>query len=106
MNSNAKDILVIILEKEAITKLTQNLYSKDSQSINNEPPIQNDKLMLTPRELNVLRLITQGKNNNEIADFLKLSIHTIKADVCSILQKLNVSDRLKAAIKAVKENII
>jgi len=61
---------------------------------------------LTERELEVLQLIVAGKSNPEIADQLCISIHTAKAHVGSILNKLCVNDRVQAAIKALKENIV
>jgi DNA-binding NarL/FixJ family response regulator len=61
---------------------------------------------LTTRELEVLQLIVEGKSNPEIASQLCISIHTAKAHVGSILNKLCVNDRVQAAIKALKENIV
>lgn len=61
---------------------------------------------LTERELEVLQLVVEGKSNPEIAEQLCISIHTAKAHVGSILNKLCVNDRVQAAIKALKENIV
>lgn len=61
---------------------------------------------LTTRETQILKLITQGYSNNEIAKELFVSINTTKAHVASILQKLEVEDRLQAALKALKNNIV
>lgn len=63
-------------------------------------------LQLTDRESQVLTLLVEGKSNSEIADALSVSVHTAKAHVCSILQKLSVHDRVQAAVKAVKENLV
>ena len=64
------------------------------------------RAQLTERELEVLKLLVAGKSNTEIANELIVSVHTAKAHVCSILQKLCVDDRVQAAVKAIKENII
>ncbi len=64
------------------------------------------RTQLTERELEVLRLLVAGKSNTEIANELIVSVHTAKAHVCSILQKLCVDDRVQAAVKAIKENIV
>lgn len=64
------------------------------------------RTQLTERELEVLRLLVAGKSNTEIASELIVSVHTAKAHVCSILQKLCVDDRVQAAVKAIKENIV
>ena len=61
---------------------------------------------LTSRETQILKLITQGYSNNEIAKELVVSINTTKAHVASILQKLEVDDRLQAAIKALKNHTV
>lgn len=65
-----------------------------------------ENINLTARERQVLALIAEGMSNNEIAKTLEVSINTTKVHVCNILQKLGVSDRTQAAIKAYKENII
>ena len=64
------------------------------------------KVQLTERETEVLRLLVKGKSNTEIAQELIVSVHTAKAHVCSILQKLCVDDRVQAAVKAVKEHLV
>lgn len=61
---------------------------------------------LTSRETQILKLITEGFSNNEIANQLFVSINTTKAHVASILQKLEVDDRLQAALKALKERLV
>lgn len=61
---------------------------------------------LTSRETQILKLITEGYSNIEIAKQLYVSVNTTKVHVASILQKLEVDDRLQAAIKALKENIV
>lgn len=55
---------------------------------------------LTVREKSVLRLLSQGKSNNEIGTTLHLSVGTIKAHVSSILDKLQVPTRVEAALIA------
>ena len=64
------------------------------------------QIKLTQREYEVLKQIVLGKSNTEIAKKLYVSVHTAKAHVCSILQKLSVADRVQAAVKAIKENLI
>ena len=64
------------------------------------------KARLTERENEVLKLLVQGKSNTQIAQDLIVSVHTAKAHVCSILQKLCVDDRVQAAVKAIKEGIV
>lgn len=61
---------------------------------------------LTEREYEVLKFVVMGKSNTEIAEELFISVHTAKAHVCSILQKMSVNDRVQAAVKAVREDIV
>jgi DNA-binding NarL/FixJ family response regulator len=65
-----------------------------------------NQMSLTDRERQVLRLIVEGMSNAEIAKALNISLHTSKAHVCSILQKLSVQDRMQAAVKAVQQCLV
>lgn len=71
-----------------------------------EESTTNTDYNLTSRESQILKLITEGYSNNEIAKELFVSINTTKAHVASILQKLEVDDRLQAALKALKNKIV
>ncbi len=64
------------------------------------------RIPLTEREFEVLKHLVTGKSNTEIAKELIVSVHTAKAHVCSILQKMCVNDRVQAAVKAVKEGMV
>ena len=54
---------------------------------------------LTQREYEVLKLVVDGKSNQQIADTLTISEHTAKAHVCNIIQKLVVDDRTQAGFE-------
>ncbi len=71
---------------------------------NNEKNKIKDKL--TSREIQILKLIGDGLSNIEISKKLFISSHTVKIHVSSIFSKLSVTDRIQAAIKAYKLNII
>jgi len=60
---------------------------------------------LTPREVEVLRLLSQGQTNPQIAQNLLFSVSTVKAQVRSILTKLGVSDRTQAAVRAIESRL-
>ena len=61
---------------------------------------------LTEREMEVLNLVVQGKNNQQIADELVISLATVKAHISSILSKLQVSSRAEATAYAIKHKIV
>lgn len=57
---------------------------------------------LSPRETEILKHVTQGMSNKEIAYKLGISQQTVKNHMTSILKKLNVDDRTQAAITAIR----
>src|SRR5829696_6293441 len=60
---------------------------------------------LTSREVEVLKLLSQGQTNRQIAQNLLFSVSTVKAQVRSILAKLGVSDRTQAAVRAIESRL-
>jgi two-component system response regulator DegU len=63
------------------------------------PPVHNP---LTKREIEVLKLMAQGKSNKVIGEHLFISEKTVKNHVSSILQKMEVEDRTQAVIYSIK----
>lgn len=61
---------------------------------------------LSDRELDVLRLIADGKSNAEIAEQLIISEKTVKSHVSNILGKLHLADRTQAAVYAWREGVV
>lgn len=61
---------------------------------------------LTKRELEVLKLITEGMLNKEIAHILCISEKTVKNHISNIFKKIEVSDRTQAAVFAIKNNVV
>ncbi len=59
--------------------------------------------LLTDREMEVLRLVTKGLSNKDIADELYLSIRTVQGHLANIFNKLRVSSRTEAVVHALKE---
>ncbi len=60
---------------------------------------------LTERELDVTRLVAQGRSNRDIAKALFISEKTVKTHVSNILDKLNLKDRTQLAIYAIKQGL-
>lgn len=61
---------------------------------------------MTPRELEVLKYISDGQSNKSIADEMNISIYTVKRHVSGIIEKLSVADRTQAAVKALKIGLV
>ena len=80
-----KKVLDIILEKE---------------------PVNCDGVKLSNREKEIIRLIVEGLTNNQIADKLFLSTHTVGTHRKNIMSKLNINKTAGLVVYAVKENII
>ncbi|OYQ67035.1 DNA-binding response regulator [Pseudanabaena sp. SR411] len=77
------------------------------------PPEVGEKLserlnrpQLSNRELDVLKLVAQGKTNQQIATELYISESTVKYHINSVLSKLGVSDRTQATLIAIKRGIV
>ena len=87
-------------------KVLDSFPKQETLGILNNKNSEEGRVPLTEREYEVLKHLVEGKSNTEIAKELIVSVHTAKAHVCSILQKLCVDDRVQAAVKAIKENII
>ena len=74
-----------------------------SEKSRRPPPLSRP---LTDRELEVLKLLAQGRTNREIARELLVSVGTVKAYVQRIIAKLEVSDRTQAAVKATELGLL
>jgi DNA-binding NarL/FixJ family response regulator len=61
---------------------------------------------LTPREAEMLRLMTRGYTNQQLARNLHISVSTVKKHVRSVISKLGVSDRTQAAVRAVELGLL
>ena len=61
---------------------------------------------LTPRELEVLRLVAEGLSNKSVANHLSISEHTVKFHVNSIMGKLSAQSRTEAVARATRLGLL
>ena len=65
-----------------------------------------ERIPLSERELQVLRLIAEGYSNPEIATILYLSLSTIKSHIRNIMTKLKMEHRIQLAVFAVRNQLV
>lgn len=87
-------------------KLIARFFDKeaDDESLAEDHPSRTQEI-LTPREKEVLRILTTGCTNKEIAQALFISEKTVKSHLSSIFKKLKVSQRLHAILYAIKQGL-
>ena len=87
------------LHPNVMRKLMNQVATQQTQT-----PILTDEL--TAREIEVLSLVAQGLSNREMAEKLVISEKTVKSHVSSLLNKLNLQDRTKLAIFAIRNGLV
>jgi DNA-binding NarL/FixJ family response regulator len=86
--------------------ITRRLVERFTKHDPDGPSVHRDLSALTPRELEVLRLLAEGLNNAELAGRLHLSEATVKTHVAHILAKLGLRDRVQAVVAAYQTGLI
>ncbi len=96
------------INQELAMQLLQRIATEAQESGNSPLAKKPPKLPepLTPREVEILRLLAQGLTNRQIAKQLVISPGTVKVHVGHIIAKLGVSDRTQAAVKAIELGIV
>ena len=93
----------VIMSPVMATKLLSEF--KDLDAGLEKKPIKEEKANLSPREEEVLHLVSQGATNKEIADSLFISENTVKTHLRNIMDKLHLANRSQAAAYAVKRGL-
>lgn len=86
--------------------ITRRLVERFARRDDAKATLHRDLSELTPRELEVLRLLATGLSNAELADRLTLSATTVKTHVTRILTKLGLRDRVQAVVLAYETGLI
>jgi DNA-binding NarL/FixJ family response regulator len=93
------------LNQEIAMELLTRLIA-DKHHRRGTPPKLARPTRLSQRELEVLELLAQGHSNQQIATDLSISVSTVKNHVHHIIRKLEVSDRVQAAILAIEQGLV
>lgn len=86
------------LDPEIALKVIQEL----NRPLANRRPTEDP---LTPREIEILRMVSRGLTNNDIADILVVSERTVRTHISNILGKLHLANRTQAALYALRKGI-
>lgn len=107
--SSQQLVMAIRAVSEGVAWLDPGIASRVLKSIVSGPKDKEEEKaasILSTRELEVLRLVVDGSTNQDIADKLVLSVETVKTHMRHIMEKLAVSDRTQAAVKAMREGLL
>ena len=86
----------------AMNSIIANKLMREIRRESDLPPTEEP---LTVREVEVLKLVAQGKSNQEIAETLVISERTVRTHVSNILSKLHLANRTQAALYALREGL-
>jgi DNA-binding NarL/FixJ family response regulator len=86
-----------------VTKRLIEEFTRTNRNRSHQPPELDE---LTPRELEVLKLLARGLSNAEIAAELVVSVTTVKTHVTHVLGKLGLRDRVQAVVLAYESGLV
>jgi len=94
------------VDEKLMTHLVEVINRYQDLSHNGETEIESFPEALTPREREILTLLTSGHSTRDIANLLSISLNTVRNHIQHILQKLQVHTRLEAVAIAIKHDLI
>jgi NarL family two-component system response regulator YdfI len=107
LQASAREIAVAIeAAAEGLIVLHPDAVNSQHATSPTARPAEAPDAPLTPREIEVLRLLAEGLANKNIAWKLKISEHTVKFHIASIFTKLNVSSRAEAVAIGIRQGVI
>jgi two-component system, NarL family, response regulator LiaR len=92
--------------RASVAGAAPNATRESSSNESNSPAVEQKTSRLSQREIDVLKLVVEGMSNQAIAEKLYVSVETVKTHMRRIMEKLAVSDRTQAAVKAMREGLL
>src|SRR5437899_1001091 len=104
MGSHARIRVVVVDDREMFAQGLQAILARLLPRLRHNPRgLGTD---LTPREVEVLSLLSEGVSNQQMAEKLVLSMHTVRNHVQNVITKLGAHSKLEAVATAVREGIL
>ncbi len=91
---------------KVVSAILDAVAGEDADSALPKRPRLEGELSLTPREVEILRLITKGASTTRIGSELYISVKTVKNHLASIYEKLDVTDRTQAVLSALRLGLV
>ena len=95
-----------IITKDILNPILLNIGMQNKRSKKKNVNIYGINISLTERELKIVSLIVDGKDNREIGAFLFIAEGTVKNIITEIMSKLQLKDRTQLAVYAVKNGLV
>ena len=105
-NSILKELIQAIRDVHAGKQYFKGIVMSKIIEFSSEKHMEDPLYILTKRELEILQLISTGKSNNEIAEELFISVHTVNSHRKNILKKLNQKNTAELIRFAVKNRLV
>lgn len=109
LESGAKAYLLKDMSKEELVEAIRAVHAGEHRippGIANRLAARMARPTVSPREIEVLKLVIKGKSNKEIASTLDITEDTVKGHLKSVYAKLEVNDRTQAAVSALQHGIL
>jgi DNA-binding NarL/FixJ family response regulator len=95
-----------IITKDILNPIVSNLHKENKKTKKKTIAIEGINVSLTERELNIVAMIVDGKDNKEIGAALFIAEGTVKNIITEIISKLQLKDRTQLAVYAVKNGLV
>lgn len=102
-SSPAEILEAITTVRNGGAPMTSEIARKIVSAFQPPPPSQGDTATLSPRELEILELLSKGRAGKEVADQLSISYHTVRVHIRRIYEKLHVRSRSEALLKFMED---